>query len=136
MLITNFQEQLPRDLPKNVKAFGYVPFSEVLPRAALLVYHGGIGTLAQTIRAGIPHLVVPSGHDQFDNAWRIEQLGLGLSVPQARYRSDRAARAIRSILADPRMIGESRQYAAKTDSAAAVTRACELVEGLATHPTK
>jgi rhamnosyltransferase subunit B len=113
-----------------------VPFSEVLPRAALLVYHGGIGTLAQTIRAGIPHLVVPSGHDQFDNAWRIEQLGLGLSVPQARYRSDRAARAIRSILADPRMIGQSRQYAAKTDSAAAVTRACELVEGLATHPTK
>jgi rhamnosyltransferase subunit B len=136
MLITNFQEQLPRDLPRNVKAFGYVPFSEVLPRAALLVYHGGIGTLAQTIRAGIPHLVVPSGHDQFDNAWRIEQLGLGLSVPQARYRSDRAARAIRSILADPRMIGQSRQYAAKTDSAAAVTRACELVEGLATHPTK
>jgi rhamnosyltransferase subunit B len=136
MLITNFQEQLPRDLPRNVKAFGYVPFSEVLPRAALLVYHGGIGTLAQTIRAGIPHLVVPSGHDQFDNAWRIEQLGLGLSVPQARYRSDRAARAIRSILADPRMIGQSRQYAAKTDSAAAVTRACELVEGLAPHPTK
>jgi rhamnosyltransferase subunit B len=136
MLITNFQEQLPRDLPRNVKAFGYVPFSEVLPRAALLVYHGGVGTLAQTIRAGIPHLVVPSGHDQFDNAWRIEQLGLGLSVPQARYRSDRAARAIRSILADPRMIGQSRQYAAKTDSADAVTRACELVEGLATHPTK
>lgn len=136
MLITNFQEQLPRDLPSNVKAFGYVPFSEVLPRAALLVYHGGIGTLAQTIRAGIPHLVVPSGHDQFDNAWRIEQLGLGLSVPQARYRSGRAAKAIRSILADPRMIGQSRQYAAKTDSAAAVTRACELVEGLATHPTK
>jgi len=131
MLVTNFQEQLPRDLPRGVQAFGYLPFSEVLPRAALLVYHGGIGTMAQTIRAGIPHLVVPSGHDQFDNGWRIEQLGLGLSIPQARYRSDRAAHAIRSILADRRMIGRSRQYAAKTDSAAAVRRACELVEGLA-----
>jgi rhamnosyltransferase subunit B len=136
MLVTNFQEQLPRDLPSSVKAFGYLPFSEVLPRAALLVYHGGIGTLAQTIRAGIPHLVVPSGHDQFDNAWRIEQLGLGLSIPQARYRFDRAANAIRSILADRRMIGQSREYAAKTDSATAVTRACELVEGLAVHLNK
>ncbi len=135
MLVTNFPDQLPRDLPRNVKAFGYLPFSELLPRAALLVYHGGIGTLAQTIRAGIPHFAVPSGHDQFDNAWRIEQLGLGLSVPQARYRSDRAAKAIRSILADPRMIRRAREYAAKTDSAAAVTRACELVEGLAVHLT-
>ncbi|HLN48521.1 MAG TPA: nucleotide disphospho-sugar-binding domain-containing protein [Steroidobacteraceae bacterium] len=133
MLITNFREQLPRDLPASVRAFGYLPFSGVLPRAALLVYHGGIGTLAQTIRAGIPHLVVPSGHDQFDNGWRIEQLGLGLCIPQARYRSERAANAIRSILADRRMIGQSRQYAAKTDSVAAVTRACELVEGLAVH---
>jgi UDP:flavonoid glycosyltransferase YjiC (YdhE family) len=130
MLVTNFQEQLPRDLPGNVKACGYLPFSEVLPRAALLVYHGGIGTLAQTIRAGIPHLVVPNGHDQFDNAWRIERLGLGLSIPQTRFRSDRATTVIRSILADRGMIGQSRQYAVKTDSVASVTRACELVEGL------
>ena len=136
MLVTNFQQQLPRGLPRNVQAYGYLPFSELLPRAALLVYHGGIGTLAQTIRAGIPHFAVPSGHDQFDNAWRIEQLGLGLSVPQVRYRSDRAAKAIRSILADPRMIRRSREYAAKTDSASAVTRACELVEGLAVHLNK
>jgi len=136
MFVTNFQEQLPRDLPRNVKAFGYLPFSELLPRAALLVYHGGIGTLAQTISAGIPHLVVPNGHDQFDNAWRIGQLGLGLGVAQARYRSDRAAKAIRSILADPHMRRRSREYAAKTDAAAAVTRACELIEGLAGHRTR
>ena len=135
MLITNFQQQLPHDLPRNVKAFGYLPFSQVLPRAALLVYHGGIGTLAQTISAGIPHLAVPNGHDQFDNAWRIERLGLGLCIPQARYRPDRAANAIRSILADSRMVRRCRQYAAKIDSAAAVTRACELVEGLAVHLT-
>ena len=75
MLVTNFPEQVPADLPSHVKTFGYLPFSDLLPHAALLVYHGGIGTLAQTIKAGIPHLVVPSGHDQFDNAWRIERLG-------------------------------------------------------------
>jgi rhamnosyltransferase subunit B len=133
MLVTNFREQLPRVLPGSVKAFGYLPFSALLPRAALVVYHGGIGTLAQTIRAGIPHLVVPSGHDQFDNAWRIEQLGLGRSITLARYRSDRAARAIGSIFGDRLMIAHARQYATKTDSASAVTRACELVEGLAEH---
>jgi len=130
MLVTNFAAQLPRDLPPNVRAFGYLPFSEVLPRAALLVYHGGIGTLAQTIKAGIPHLIVPFAHDQFDNGWRIEQLALGLSLPQTRYRAASAVAAIRAILAADEMRARAREYAAKVDSAAALTRACELIERL------
>src|SRR6185436_19239976 len=100
MLVTNFPEQVPTDLPSHVKTFGYLPFSELLPHAAVLVSHGGIGTLAQTIKAGIAHLVVPNGHDQFDNAWRIEQLGLGRGIPQTQYRANRVAAAVRAILAD------------------------------------
>jgi rhamnosyltransferase subunit B len=131
MLVTNFPEQLPRDLPLGVTAFGYLPFSEVLPRAALLVYHGGIGTLAQAIKAGIPHLVVPNGHDQFDNAWRVDQLGLGRSIPQTCYRAGRVVQAIRAILADSALKQRCRDYAARIDSPATLTRACELIEGLA-----
>jgi UDP:flavonoid glycosyltransferase YjiC (YdhE family) len=130
MLVTNFPEQVPTALPPHVKTFGYLPFSEVLPHAALLVYHGGIGTLAQTIKAGIPHLVVPSGHDQFDNAWRIEQLALGRSIPQTRYRAERVVKAIRAILDDGEGRERCRGYASRIDSGAAVTRACELIEGL------
>ena len=130
MLVTNFQEQLPRELPLGVNAFGYLPFSELLPRAALLVYHGGIGTLAQTLKAGIPHLVVPNGHDQFDNGWRIEQLGLGRSIPQTRYRAGRAAEAIRAILGDTALKQRCREYAARVHSPTALRLACELIEGL------
>jgi rhamnosyltransferase subunit B len=131
MLITNFREQLPRELPNGVKAFGYLPFSEVLPRASLLVYHGGIGTLAQAIKAGIPQLIVPSGHDQFDNGWRIEQLRLGRSIAQTRYRAGRAAAAIRSMLDDGAMRQRAQEYAAKMDSPSALSRACDLLERLA-----
>ena len=129
MLVTNFPEQVPTDLPSHVKTFGYLPFSDVLPHTAVLVYHGGIGTLAQTIRAGIPHLVVPSGHDQFDNAWRVEQLGLGRSLPQARYRADRVVAVIRAILGNGEERARCRDYASRIDSHAAVTRACELIKG-------
>jgi rhamnosyltransferase subunit B len=129
MLVTSFPEQLPRDLPPHVKAFGYLPFRALLPRAALLVYHGGIGTLAQAIRAGIPHLVVPNGHDQFDNGWRIEQLKLGRSIPQTAYRARPVEAAIRELLDDH---GKARrqEYASRIDSDASLTRACELIEGL------
>jgi UDP:flavonoid glycosyltransferase YjiC (YdhE family) len=132
MLVTNFHEQLPHNLPRSIEAFGYLPFSKVLPRAALLIYHGGIGTLAQTIKAGIPHLIVPNGHDQFDNGWRIEQLGLGRVIPQTRYRARRVADAIRALLADDSTCRlRCTDYAARVDSAAAFTRACELIEDLA-----
>ena len=130
MLVTNFPEQVPTDLPSHVKTFGYLPFSDVLPHAALLVYHGGIGTLAQTIKAGIPHLVVPNGHDQFDNAWRIEQLGLGRSIPQTRYRAVGWWKRSARFSANGEERARYRDYASRIDSDAAVTRACELIEGL------
>jgi rhamnosyltransferase subunit B len=134
MLVTNFPAQLPGQLPKGVQAFGYLPFSEVLPRASLLVYHGGIGTLAQALKAGVPHLVVPSGHDQFDNGWRIEQLGLGRSIAQTRFRASHAAKEIRALLDDGGMKQRAREFAARLDSAAALNRACELIEGLGRDP--
>jgi rhamnosyltransferase subunit B len=130
LLVTNFPEQLPRDLPSRVRTSGYLPFSEVLPHAALVVYHGGIGTLAQTIKAGVPHLVVPSAHDQFDNGWRIGQLGLGRSIPQTRYNALRAAREIDAIRNDARMHERCGDFAARIDSSTALTRACELIESL------
>jgi rhamnosyltransferase subunit B len=130
MLVTNYPQQLPRALPPQIQAFGYLPFSQVLPRAALLVYHGGIGTLAQGIAAGTRHLVVPHSHDQFDNGWRIERLGLGRSIAQRHYRAGRVVAAIRSLLAADAAQRRCRQYAARIDSANALQRACELIEGL------
>jgi len=131
MLVTNYPEQVPTNLPANIKVFGYLPFSQVLPRAALLVYHGGVGTLAQGIKARVPHLVVPHGYDQFDSGWRVEQLGLGKSVAQSRYRAARVARAIEDILGDNTSALRRADYASRIDSADAVTRSCRLIEGLA-----
>jgi rhamnosyltransferase subunit B len=130
MLVTNFPEQVPADLPPDVKVFGYLPFSELLPHAALLVYHGGIGTLAQAIKAGIPHLVVPNGHDQFDNGWRIEQLGLGRSLPQTKYRAAAVSRLLRDLVNNAAVRTRCREYSSRIDPGAAVTRACELIEAL------
>ena len=129
MLITNFPEQVPRNLPPDIKTFGYLPFSRVLPRASLLVYHGGIGTLAQAIGAGVPHLVVPHGYDQFDNGWRIERLGLGHTISQARYRAQKIQQTMRRIFAHD-SVQRRREFAARIDSAGSLTRACELIEGL------
>jgi rhamnosyltransferase subunit B len=136
MLVTNYPEQVPAKLPRSIRVFGYLPFSQVLPRAALLVYHGGVGTLAQGIKAGVPHLVVPHGYDQFDSGWRIEQLGLGSSIPETRYRARRVARAVESILGDAAAPLRRADFAARIDSKDAVARACTLIESLAPNSSR
>jgi UDP:flavonoid glycosyltransferase YjiC (YdhE family) len=77
ILLSRFREHLPTSLPDEVRHFEYIPFSQVLPRAAALVHHGGIGTTSQALAAGIPHLVRPMAHDQPDNALRVKRLGVG-----------------------------------------------------------
>jgi rhamnosyltransferase subunit B len=97
-----------------------------------MVYHGGIGTLAQGIRAGVPHLVVPHGYDQFDSGWRIGQLGLGHSISENRYRAVQVAPVMRQMLEDAPLAARCREFAHRIDSAAALERACVLLESIAT----
>ncbi|CAD5202385.1 glycosyltransferase [Pseudomonas sp. FEN] len=58
----------------------YVPMSRILPQSSALVHHGGVGTTALAMAAGVPQVATPFAHDQFDNAARMERLGCGLRV--------------------------------------------------------
>ena len=69
-----------QQLPDFVWAGQYQPFAPLLPRARAIVHHGGVGTSAQALRAGITQLVWPQAYDQFDNAMRLELLGVALRI--------------------------------------------------------
>ena len=95
LFLTMFPEQLPAPLPDGVRHFDYVPFSAVLPRSAVLVHHGGIGTTAQALAAGVPQLVVPAAHDQPDNAVRVRRLGAGEFLLPRSYTAANAVEVLR-----------------------------------------
>jgi rhamnosyltransferase subunit B len=76
VLLTRLVDQLP-PLPATICHENYAPLHLLIPKAAVIVHHGGIGTTAQCLRAGIPQLVVPGRLDQFDNAQHVERLGCG-----------------------------------------------------------
>jgi rhamnosyltransferase subunit B len=134
MLVTNFPHQLPCDLPSSIRAFSYLPFSRILPRCSVMVYPGGIGTMSQTIQAGVPHLVVPHAHDQPDNAARVERLGLGKCIYPGKYRGAKLASLLKELLADSALSERCRSFAARIQSDAALDNACSLIEGLAQKP--
>ncbi len=70
-------QQFPARRAAHVFYAGYAPFSQLLPQAAALVHHGGIGSCAQALAAGIAQIIQPCAHDQFENARCIQALGVG-----------------------------------------------------------
>ncbi|MEK7950424.1 glycosyltransferase [Luteolibacter soli] len=128
VLISRFDDTIPADLPKGVRHFSYVPFSQVLPRAAAMVYHGGIGTCAQTLRAGIPHLLMPMAHDQLDNLSRVHDLGTGDGLPPKRFKAKQIAATLDRLLHDPAVKRRAEEVAKRFDPAGWMTRTCDLIE--------
>ena len=63
----------------------------MLPRARALVHHGGIGTTAQALAAGVPQLIMPLGFDQFDNAARCRTLGVSTALVPRRFTGSNVA---------------------------------------------
>ncbi len=66
--------------PSHVVVCGSAPHSKVLPDAALVVTHGGHGTVIRALAHGVPLLCIPMGRDQSDNAARAVALGAALTV--------------------------------------------------------
>jgi len=56
------------------------PHSIVMREAAVVVTHGGHGTIMRALVSRVPMLVIPHGRDQNDNAVRITERGAGLSL--------------------------------------------------------
>lgn len=130
LLLTRHPEQLPESLPAGVRHVDFAPFTHLLPRCAALVHHGGIGTMSQAVAAGIPHVVMPLAHDQFDNAARVERLGVGVTLPSKRFTADRLATALQSLLDSPEVKNACRTYAAKLAANRALAETADLLEGL------
>lgn len=84
--------------PPGVRAVAYAPLDQVLPGCAAFVHHGGIGSVSQGLAAGVPQLIMPLAHDQFDNAARVQSLGAGTWLPPSRFTGLNVARALRSLL--------------------------------------
>jgi UDP:flavonoid glycosyltransferase YjiC (YdhE family) len=130
ILLARFSEQIPTGLPTTVRHFDYVPFSLLLRRAAALVHHGGIGTTAQALAAGLPQLIMPLAHDQPDNAMRLKRLGVGESLTRGKFKGPAVAQRLRALLSDPDLPARCRVLADRINRDHALARSCEVIEGL------
>ncbi len=125
IFLTKESTQLPENLPASILSQAYVPLTQLLPHAALLVHHGGIGTSAEAMRAGIAQLVTPYAWDQFDNGGRMQEMGIARSIPAKQLKSAKLRRALRHLLHTAEVESACRVVAAKFSKTESVASMCQ-----------
>lgn len=116
------------NLPPTVKVVHTpMPHHKLFPRLAVVVHHGGAGTTATALRAGVPQVIVPHLMDQYYYAKRMSGLGLAPEgIPAGQLSAARLAKAIDVSLALP---AENREKAARRlRQSNGITRAIPLIE--------
>jgi rhamnosyltransferase subunit B len=128
LLLTRHPAQIPKDLPEGVRHFEYAPFSELLPRCAALVHHGGIGTTAQALAAGIPQLIRPLSHDQPDNVARVKRLGVGDCLWPNQFTGPNAAKILDRLLSSNEVADKCRDVASHFENSDGLSLAADIIE--------
>ncbi len=98
VFVTRMENRIPAGMEEHILQVDFVPFSKLLVHASAFVHHGGIGTMAQGFRAGLPQLVMAMSHDQPDNAERLEKLGAGIAVMARDFTPERVTTQLGRLL--------------------------------------
>jgi UDP:flavonoid glycosyltransferase YjiC (YdhE family) len=130
LLIGKEPRNRPGSLPDGIVAFANAPYSELFPRAAVIVHAGGVGATGQAMRSGRPMLVMPYAHDQPDNAERVKRLGIARTIARRRYTPARAAAERRNLLDNPVYGQRASAVGEQVRQEDGVGKACDALTGL------
>jgi len=109
-----------------------IPHAWLFARCAALAHHGGAGTTAAGLRAGVPALVIPLATDQFFWGSRVQALGIGPKpLPQRALTTQRLAQGLLQAAQDSAMQRAAGELGAKIRAedglAAAIARVRSLL---------
>jgi UDP:flavonoid glycosyltransferase YjiC (YdhE family) len=125
------------DLPAHAIAVDSVPFSWLFPRCAAVVHHGGAGTTAAGLRAGVPSVVIPFFGDQPFWGRHVAELGVGPApIPRRKLTAERLARTIEIAVGDAGMRRRAAELGTAIRAEDGVAQAVALVTALPQRPRR
>ena len=121
------------DVPhfEHVKVVGAVNYATIFPACRAVVHHGGAGTTAAGLRAGVPTLILWMADVQGIWGAAVKRLKVGTARRFSTTTEKSLVEDLRTILA-PRYVARAREIATRmTKPAQSVAAAADLVEGFA-----
>ncbi|MGO9224058.1 glycosyltransferase [Mycobacterium sp.] len=112
----------------HVKLVGQLNYTAVLPLCRAAVHHGGAGTTAASLRAGLPTLILWDVADQFIWATQVKRLKVGSAKRLSSITRKSLVAKLRTVLA-PECVARAREIAPRmTKPANGVAAAADLLE--------
>jgi len=113
----------------NIFHAGSVPHGWLLPKASCITHHGGFGTTAAGLRAGIPSILVPHIIDQYLWAQEVEKLGAGPKpIPRKELSIESLAAALTEATQNTQMQATARKIGEKIRAEIGIQTAVRLIE--------
>ena len=128
VLVTPHAENIPSDLPQGVEHVAFASFGELFAGASAVVHHGGIGTIAHALAAGVPQLALPIVGEQFDLGYRMERIGVGSMLTLEPVTGPALARPLGSLLASDRVRRRCERFRDEVDPVAGTSLAADWIE--------
>jgi MGT family glycosyltransferase len=118
-------------VPERFAAAAYLPQTEVLRQADVVITHGGNNTVTESVHFGCPMVVLPLFWDQHDNAQRVQERGLGARLDTYAHESEQLIEAVRALLQDRRLKARLRAIASRLQANPGTHRAASEIERVA-----
>jgi UDP:flavonoid glycosyltransferase YjiC (YdhE family) len=119
------------DLPPNMWGAEFLPQASIVPLVDLVITHGGNNTTTECLHYGKPMIVLPLFWDQYDNAQRMHELGLGVRLETYEFADQELTSAIGRLLGDQRLHDRLAAAAARIQASDGLSTAAGLIEAAA-----
>jgi UDP:flavonoid glycosyltransferase YjiC (YdhE family) len=117
------------DLPDSVFLLRAVPHAWLFPRVAAVVHHGGAGTTAAGLRAGVPTTIIPFFGDQPFWGARVAELGVGPKpIPRKTLTSENLAQALQETVTHEAMRQRASNLGSRIRAEDGVASAVEIIQ--------
>ena len=137
LLLTGWGGLQTELVPDNVFVLDAAPHSWLFPRMAAVVHHGGAGTTAEALRAGVPSIILPFVFDQPFWGARIKALGLGPDpIPQKKLTADHLAHAIQIAVTDSKIKQRANSFGAAIRAENGIANAIKIIQQYFGEPQK
>jgi UDP:flavonoid glycosyltransferase YjiC (YdhE family) len=119
------------ELADNMVGAEFLPQPAILPNVDLVITHGGNNTVTESWWFGKPMIVLPVFWDQYDNAQRVDELGLGVRLPTYTFEEDAMTGAIDRLIGDGTLAGRLGAMSARLRANPGTVVAADAIEDLA-----
>ena len=117
-------------LADNMVGAEFLPQTKVIPQVDLVITHGGNNTTTESLHFGKPMILLPLFWDQYDNAQRVDELGLGIRLATYSFTDEEMTGALEKLLGDNELRARLERMGESIRGRAGMRRGADVIESV------